>query len=548
MQIDKAKVQWDAAPAIDVKSVQWDAPKDDLPDLRTQSIMEDPMVQRTLNYDPTDAIGGQVRGAGSIGASLLSPFDALEGWIARKMGAPELAPQDRRKSMDEALQSLGVNTDSTQFKTNKLLTEIAGTAGIPVSTAKAISTGAPSLASKAPNLMSAIQSGGMTAGAKTGIGGAATRAAGGAISGGMTAGMVDPENFGVGMLIGAGTPLAVQAAGNAGKFINQKASEAFQNRLTDFNRKAPLNDTIRESVEAGYIIPPNMVKPSLKNQIIESISGKQATQQVASSKNEEVTGSLVRKALGIADDAPITSGQLESLRKTAGKAYAEVSSLSPQAAQDLEALKVARNEASGWFTAYNRSARPDDLAKAKAARALSEQLENALEAHAANAGKPELIPALRDARKQIAKTYTVGRALNDASGTVDARVLGRMYEKGLPLSDGLDVAGRFASAFPTVAKSSQQVGSQAAHNLKSFGSLLTGGGGYALMGPMGAAAAAIPFVAPPVARSLMFNSLAQRGLLQTAPTASSASELAGLLANPELQQLVLRSAPVIGSR
>ena len=376
----------------------------------------------------------------------------------------------------------------------------------------------------------------------------ATRAAGGAISGGAMAGLVNPDDAGKGALIGAASPLAIQAAGSAGKFLNDKARDSLNKRITEFNRKAPLNDTIRESLDAGYIIPPNMVNPSLKNQVIESISGKQATQQIASGKNEQITGSLVRKALGIADDVPLTAKTLEDLRKTAGKTYAEVSSLSPQAAADLEALKVARNEATGWFKAYNRSARPDDLLKAKEARTLSDQLENALEGHATSAGKKDLIPDLRAARKQIAKTYTVGRAVNDASGTVDARVLGRMYEKGLPLSDGLDTAGRFASAFPTVAKSSQQVGSQAAHNLKSFGSLLTGAGGYSLMGPMGAAAAAVPFIAPPVARSIMFRQGAQRGLLQAAPQASSAAQLTGLLTDPALQQLVLRTAPVIGSR
>jgi hypothetical protein len=239
---------------------------------------------------------------------------------------------------------------------------------------------------------------------------------------------------------------------------------------------------------------------------------------------------------------------MEKLRKTAGNAYSEVSSLSPQAAADLEALKTARNEAQGWFKAYNRSARPDDLVKAKEARALSDSLEAALEAHAADAGRPELIPALRDARKQIAKTYTIGRALNDASGSIDARVLGRMSEKGLPLSDGLDVAGKFASAFPTVAKTPEAMGSPAAHNLKAMASALMGGGGFAALGPAGVAAAAVPFVAPPLARSLMFREGAQKALVQSAPEASKAAKLAELLQNPELQQLLLRSAPATAAR
>ncbi len=50
-----------------------------------------------------NAAAGLVRGPGSIGATILSPRDALEGFIARQMGAPELAPQDRRAAMDAGL-------------------------------------------------------------------------------------------------------------------------------------------------------------------------------------------------------------------------------------------------------------------------------------------------------------------------------------------------------------------------------------------------------------------------------------------------------------
>lgn len=555
MQIDPGKVQWDEAPAslpkIDPRMVNWvDVEKKPTKAERVEAFHKN-ALSGVSNYDATDARGGQLRGFGSIGATLLAPIDALARAANKgkpiNIGGYDIVGQDRRAGMDAGLQSMGVDTNSTQFKTNKLLGELTGTAGVGGALGKGISM-IPGATKTLPTLLPAIQSGGMVAPGVTGAQALAARAAGGAVAGGATAGLVNPEDAGAGALIGGVSPLVVQATGGAGKYLYDKGKNSFDKRVAEFNRKAPLNKTISDSIDAGYIIPPNMVNPSFKNQVIESVSGKQATQQVASAKNEQVTGSLVRKALGIGDDVPLNTKALEDLRKTAGTAYAEVSALSPQAAQDLEALKLARNEAQGWFKAYNRSASPDDLAKAKTARALSDQLEQALESHATSAGKKELVPKLRDARKLIAKTYTVGRALNDASGSVDARVLGRMYEKGLPLSDGLDTAGRFASAFPTVAKSAQQVGSPAAHNLKAYGSLAAGLSGFATMGPGGAALAAIPFVAPPAARSLMFREGAQRGLLQSAPQATRSNQLAGLLVNPELQQLVLRTAPVIGSR
>lgn len=508
MQIDPSMVKWDQPAAINPEMVRWD---------------DSGIGAKALQFGGNLLAGG-VRGAGSIGATLLAPWDMAQDALAGK-GLSLEANRQRRADMDASLRDMGADTDSWAYKGGKLGGEIAGTAGAGGVLANGVralgaSRAGAGLEPLANAVARGLETGGFRVGELAGTGaGVATRLGTGAATGGVAAGMANPEDAGMGAMIGGALPGATQLVGKAGDVIGGA-----------FRRGQPSNprmvDTARQSIDAGYVIPPNMVQPGFKNQVIESISGKQATQQLASMKNNEVTEGLVRQALGIAPDVPLTQNTLENLRKTAGKAYAEVSSLSPGAAIDLEALKVARNESQGWFKAYNRSMRPDDLAKAKEARALSDDLEKALEKHAADAGRPELIPALRDARKAIAKTYTVGRAMNDAAGTVDARVLGRMHEKGLPLSDGLDVAGQFASAFPTIAKTPQQVGSPAAHNLKSMASMFMGGAGYAGAGPGGLLAAALPFVAPPVARSMMFSKGAQRGLL--GPQLPSMDELAEL--------------------
>lgn len=544
MPIDPRMVKWDEAPQIDPRMVKWDEPakaESKADKLTRLNPMNSDMGQKAVNYSGRDAVSGAVRGAGSIGATLLTPIDMA----AKGLGVQNsmIGRDDRREGMDAALGGMGADTSSSAYQTNKLIAEIAGTAGIGGTLAKGAQA-----AKAAPSVVNGLRTGGLDVAGQTGLLGLLTRAGTGAATGAATAGAVDPKHAAEGALVGGLFPVAAAGAGKLGGALGQYNKSKSDQALAEFSRKAPLNQTIRDSMDAGYVIPPNMVNPNFKNQVVESISGKQATQQIASGKNEKVTGALVRKSLGIAPDAPISQSTLENLRKTAGNAYAEVSNISKQAADDLEALKIARNEAQGWFKAYNRSARPDDLAKAKQARVLSDSLETALEQHAAQAGKPELIPALRDARKQIAKTYTVGRAINDASGTIDARVLGRMHEKGLPLSDGLDTAGKFASAFPTVAKSSQQVGSQAAHNLKSLASLAMGVGGSASMGPVGAALATVPFIAPPVARAAMFRTGAQKALVQQAPRAAQNSALAELLMNQELQRLLAKGAPVASAQ
>lgn len=494
---------------------------------------------RMANYSPVNAIGGAVRGAGSIGATLLAPIDAaaraLNGGKPISIGGYDIAGHDRRTGMDAGLTSAGADVNSTGFQTNKLLAEIAGTSGV----GGAIGNGLrmlPGAASALPALIPAIESGGMLANGMRGSSGLAARVAGGSVNGAATAGLVNPDDGGTGAILGGAMPIVAKTLGAAGSLIG--GSPRLGVNPTTLA-------TARAGMDAGYVVPPNMLQPSFKNQVIESISGKQATQQIASMRNSDVTESLVRKSLGIADDVPLTQGTMDSLRKTAGKAYAEVSSLSPQAASDLEALKQARNDSQGWFKAYNRSASPDDLAKAKAGKAMADQLETALEGHAQSAGVPDLIPALRDARKAIAKTYTVGRALNDATGTVDARILGRMSEKGLPLSDGLDTAGQFASAFPSITKSPMQVGSPAAHNLKAMASMAMGGGGLAAAGPFGVAAAALPFITPPMARALMFRQAAQRGLLAQ----PGQGAIRGLLSSgaDELSPLMYRSGGLLGS-
>jgi len=166
--------------------------------------------------------------------------------------------------------------------------------------------------------------------------------------------------------------------------------------------------------------------------------------------------------------------------------------------------------------------------------------------NAKNAGKENLIPALREARQKIAKTYTVERALNDATG-LNASVIGRLYDKGTPLTGDLKSIGQFASAFPSVSKSTQQMGSPGAHNLRAAMSVASAAGGAAAMGPFGALSAGVPFVLPPTARALMYSKGAQRALWdQAAPSGQSLlSRSIPRLQNQEAQRLLYKAAPVI---
>lgn len=176
-------------------------------------------------------VAGAVRGAGSIGATLLSPIDAaaraMNGGKPINIGGYDIAGQDRRAGMDGGLQEMGADPNSLMFKGGKLLTEVAGTAGAGGAAANVLSKVAPGAATAVPGLFEALRTGGMSAGG-AGIG---TRVAGGALNGGLTAGMVNPDDALTGAAIGGAIPAGMKTAQAGGKLLKQGTSAAIKGIL-----------------------------------------------------------------------------------------------------------------------------------------------------------------------------------------------------------------------------------------------------------------------------------------------------------------------------
>jgi hypothetical protein len=127
------------------------------------------------------------------------------------------------------------------FQFGRLGAEVGGTLGLSGAVANGLSRVAPPAANA---LIQAIRSGGMTTGVRPGVGFAAKaadlgiRSAGGAISGGLTAGAIDPEAAPLGIGIGAATPPVTKmlgATGNAigGAFSNRAARRTATNKLAE---------------------------------------------------------------------------------------------------------------------------------------------------------------------------------------------------------------------------------------------------------------------------------------------------------------------------
>lgn len=201
----------------------------------SQDARSGPSFLGELGRQVGNLVAGGVRGAGSIGATLLYPVDKvtdlIKGDRQQSLGslvtgkAPLSRNEERRQAMTNALGTLGADTESPAFSVGKLGGEIAGTAGAGGLVTNGLSK-VPVIANSAPGLINAIRTAGMEAGAGGGATNALARAAGGAISGGVSAGLVDPQNALSGAVIGAAVPASVQAAGTIGKAIGEATSDA----------------------------------------------------------------------------------------------------------------------------------------------------------------------------------------------------------------------------------------------------------------------------------------------------------------------------------
>lgn len=378
--------------------------------------------------------------------------------------------------------------------------------------------------------------GNIALGAASGAAAPVLNTARGAVAGGAVMGALQPtemDNVFAGKALNTAIGLGAGLAGNklAG-YVGKNADGARMAHAIRKSQNAPRDATIAAARDAGYTIPPTAANPTWINRTLESLAGKEATRQAASVSNQNVTNSLSRKALGMADDVGLTDDALYAFRGTAAQPYREVSALGPQAADALEQLKQARHDATVYFKHYDRSADPASLKQANSLKAAAEALEQQLEQFATAAGRPELIPALREARKQVAKSYTIERALNDSTGNVDARALAAALRGGAPLSDELETVARFASAFPGANRTPEAIGGDGVSKLKFALSALMGTSGAAAGGPLGAAAGAVPFLAPDVTRSLILSSPYQ---------AAMATPKYGIGAGKKLAEAILAS-------
>lgn len=361
-----------------------------------------------------------------------------------------------------------------------------------------------------------------------------------------------------------GQALANKLPGVVQKWAQGKTDEAANLAA----QNAQKFDAARRGNSLGYVVPPADLNPGALTEALSGLSGKIKTAQVASQRNQSVTDKLAREALGLKAGDELSADVLQAIRQKAGQAYdivkgagtvkadktfmdaldniasvnqgagrsfpglqnngvVELVASLKQAAFDagdaVDATKVLREVA-------DRAYRQGDTALGKAAKSASDAVEGMLERHLQQQGANDALKAFQEARKLIAKTYTVQKSLNSETGSVSAQKLAQELTKGKPLSGELLDIAKMGQAFP---KATQAL-KEAPKAVSPLDFAVSGGAAMASQNPL----ALLALGARPAARNYLLSQTAQRAALANTPQVSSLLRIAPKVANNRLAQLL----------
>jgi hypothetical protein len=310
------------------------------------------------------------------------------------------------------------------------------------------------------------------------------------------------------------------------------------------------------AIAEGATLPPTQVNPSMLNRIIEGISGKQQTSQIASVKNQQLVNEQARKALKLGPDVEITPQVLQQFRAEKGLAYdalranptyyadksffaelnKETARLQNMKALDVSAeLKLLNNlkqmnfngdelvesikrlrDSAQTNSSPLANARDKDLGRAQ--KFAAKQLEALAERNLTNFNQPDVMKNFKQAREDIAKSYTIEKALNATTGNVSGADLGTLARKGKIVPAELQTLANAAGAYPSAFQNVARIGS-----VPGFSPLDIGTAGIA-SAASGNPALMVSAATRPTLRSVAVSPMYQRNMLP-----SSQAQAPGLL-------------------
>lgn len=265
------------------------------------------------------------------------------------------------------------------------------------------------------------------------------------------------------------------------------APQASEQAPANFDPNALKNLQLKQFQKEGLVTPPSTANPSFTNRLLGGLAGKLKVQQGASIQNQPMFQELAARALGQNPDAALTPGALDTIRSEASAAgYEPLRNFGQMSADEtftkaIDSLTAAAKGATRSFPGIKPASPADDVLAAlkqptfdsgdaidatkvlrdlandaygsgnkslgKIYKSAKSALEDLMQRNLENAGESSLVDAFKAARQQIAKTYSVQKALVGDTGQINAKALANQLDSG-KLSGDLATIARFAKAFP----------------------------------------------------------------------------------------------------
>jgi hypothetical protein len=404
-------------------------------------------------------------------------------------------------------------------------------------------------------------------------------ATGGAI-GGIPSYMNAAKNIGAGVAMGGASALATpeevgmtpeefRAAKNKNIAIQGFLGAAFPavgslvSALRGTKLSPQMQEAVAEARQTGYTVPPTQAGGGVVNRLLEGIAGKASTLQEASVRNQDITNKLAVKSLGLPEETILTPEVLNNVRAEAGKVYegisnagiivpkktyndaldkigenavkAEMNFPNATSKQILDVVGSLRKDAFDAGSAVSRikqlrteadmAYRQGNNELGSATKSAAKALEDAIEGHLSNLNQPDALNKFKEARQLIAKTYTIEKAMNPKTGTVNAINLANRLKAGKPMSEELKDIAEFGLAFPKAAQMPEKIGGTIGISPLDVTAAGIAGGGSLLSGEDKGTSGALglaTLLARPAARKMVLSNPMQNRLVQQQAVAPGA--------------------------
>jgi peptidoglycan hydrolase-like protein with peptidoglycan-binding domain len=277
-------------------------------------------------------------------------------------------------------------------------------------------------------------------------------------------------------------------------------------------QRVVLAEALRKGQDAGLVTPPAMSNPTVGNVVLNTISGKGAQGQAASTINAPTIQGLAAEHVGLNPDAPLTQTAIRAVRHEAVASYralsgagdigvdhtwgqlldqlkgefetgsfnartespiiSEIKSLDVDHFDTGHAINVIEDLRASSRAAFNSDNGRLGYAYRQLANGLENQISRGLELKSTlgvpGSVTPQAVTAFKQARQLIARTHTIEDAMS-GNDQVSMPKLIRAFNNDEPIGGKLGEAVQYAAQFPKAVQAPESFGSAGINHLTDIG-------------------------------------------------------------------------------